>query len=1302
MGILIAAGITGLLVSAIVFYAGSDSGKASILNRINSAIAGNLSVETLKVALLDGTIEIRDLKIKDSGNREVAGVNRVFIDLSWTALASGEAAFAVLAIEKPWLKMHRDADGRYNIQDALATESEKKRQPGSGKGLPLNLVFQSITISDGRFTYHQESDGLEATGNGISFSGSGNIFRRAARAALSISSLRIGKPERILDLGTINAEAKLKESRIEDLKISASGPFLGLNLNGTAQDIFKTPLWKLKVNGHLRLDALSAFMAFPREMTGNLGFNASILGDLTDPEVNLALSYDGGLLAGTAVESAAGRLLLKNRNITLSDLDIRAASGRTQLSGEIVGKSAFANGIFQPPTDVQAISYHLTARQQHFDLNAIASDARGVVDSDIHVSGKGISPETLNLKVVASANGTQLTVNPNVAPVDMRIKVRADMDGGIVHIEDLAAAAGNLMLHLRGRTDLSSLAMEGDIDLSADDLAASLAPLGVRDIRGGLSLKAAVSGSPHRPIFQVKGRGQDLNFKEIAFGDVAFDAAMDTSGILEVKELAVNNRGSVVKGSGRIRIFGDDNSDLFAPTLDFKASLNNIEIQDFYPWSVVVGTFGAELHMAGALKTLKAHAKISGKQVRILENYHLGDARADISWNAGRLRVKDLNSDNGRSALSVSGALQLLEPGTFTGLHDPLLTDARLTGTISLEDILKDFSGAVIVDASLGGRLLRPTGKFSLQAERIATPVQDFSRVSVSGGLTENAVNIADLQASPAPGEPLWASGRMTYDGQFSVNLDANEIATESIRAFSDQEVFGGRLSATVRGSGNISDPTITARIRMDNVTINEKPLDNFTLDVDVKNRIATLNGKLNFDLKGSYDFNGSDFTLTAGFENTELSPYMKLLNRPELSGTLTGNVTAGGNANHPDAITARVDITDIAMKVKDLQAVNSGTVKGGYADGRLNLEDLRLKILDQGWIRARGTGELDKKLDVQANGQIPFAVAGRFMKSLQSTEGNVLFSIGLAGSIKQPAMEATVDLADLGFTTDQWPQRFHHISGRIHATPEKAAISNLTGNLDSGRFTIEGEAALDNFNPQHLNIRLKSSLLPIRVPDTLNLTVNTDLTLSGAPDDSRLEGNITIAAGEYFKDVRMQLLEGVGKKQRPPSTSQSLAVDAPFLRQLSLNVAIKRLTPFRVDNNLAELEISPDLQIGGTLARPAVSGRTNIDSGVMKYRKKTFTVTKGSVDFLNPYGIEPTITLESETRIRNWDIFLRLSGTPEQMQLAIDIRAPGAGIRYCIAAAFRKNLPGTDQRRGRFHGLTRTNAGLHDRVHVG
>jgi autotransporter translocation and assembly factor TamB len=218
-----------------------------------------------------------------------------------------------------------------------------------------------------------------------------------------------------------------------------------------------------------------------------------------------------------------------------------------------------------------------------------------------------------------------------------------------------------------------------------------------------------------------------------------------------------------------------------------------------------------------------------------------------------------------------------------------------------------------------------------------------------------------------------------------------------------------------------------------------------------------------------------------------------------------------------------------------------------------------------------------------------------------------------------------------------------------VELTPERVTIHGIDGQLDSGRFGLSGTVDLDAFEPAAVDLAFNASTLPVQVPDTADFVVDSTLRARGDRAKSVVDGEIVILEGTYYRDVNLSLLDAVRQKRREeqPRTQK---IDYPFLKNMTFDIPVKGRNPFMVQNNLAELEINPDLRITGKLNQPVVRGRAEVESGTVHYQKKNFVVKRGVVDFLNPYRTEATLDIESEVKVRQWDIFLAISGTPDEL----------------------------------------------------
>jgi translocation and assembly module TamB len=228
--------------------------------------------------------------------------------------------------------------------------------------------------------------------------------------------------------------------------------------------------------------------------------------------------------------------------------------------------------------------------------------------------------------------------------------------------------------------------------------------------------------------------------------------------------------------------------------------------------------------------------------------------------------------------------------------------------------------------------------------------------------------------------------------------------------------------------------------------------------------------------------------------------------------------------------------------------------------------------------------------------------------------------------------------------------QKLHHMNGGVRITSSAIVLDDIKGMLDTGKFEFNGTVGLDRYQPSKIGLKLIVDNLPITIPDVLDVRLSSELDVQGSPEKSLIKGDVVLLEGTYDKDVRLNLAESIGQKSR-----EELLVTPktpwPIFDNMALDCRISYREPFVVDNNIALLTIKPDLNINGTVNRPLISGRAEVESGTVYFQRNEFNVKKGILDFINPYKIEPTIDIQSETKIREWTVFLKIFGTPDALE---------------------------------------------------
>ena len=105
------------------------------------------------------------------------------------------------------------------------------------------------------------------------------------------------------------------------------------------------------------------------------------------------------------------------------------------------------------------------------------------------------------------------------------------------------------------------------------------------------------------------------------------------------------------------------------------------------------------------------------------------------------------------------------------------------------------------------------------------------------------------------------------------------------------------------------------------------------------------------------------------------------------------------------------------------------------------------------------------------------------------------------------------------------------------------------------------------------------------------------------------------------------------------------------------------RALQLRVENNVARIVSSADLNLRGTFDRPLLFGRAEIERGEFVFEAKRYLITRGTIDFSNPTRIEPFVDLEAETRVRvpgqTYRVTASIAGTMSRVQWGLNADPP-------------------------------------------
>jgi translocation and assembly module TamB len=105
--------------------------------------------------------------------------------------------------------------------------------------------------------------------------------------------------------------------------------------------------------------------------------------------------------------------------------------------------------------------------------------------------------------------------------------------------------------------------------------------------------------------------------------------------------------------------------------------------------------------------------------------------------------------------------------------------------------------------------------------------------------------------------------------------------------------------------------------------------------------------------------------------------------------------------------------------------------------------------------------------------------------------------------------------------------------------------------------------------------------------------------------------------------------------------------VDHPLARSVVLDLEVGAPGDVRIVNNMADVELSADLRVRGTLADPVLLGSTTVLDGSVVLNDQRYRFLRGSIEFQNPLRTEPHLDIAVETSIRQYLVTINVSGSP-------------------------------------------------------
>jgi translocation and assembly module TamB len=552
-------------------------------------------------------------------------------------------------------------------------------------------------------------------------------------------------------------------------------------------------------------------------------------------------------------------------------------------------------------------------------------------------------------------------------------------------------------------------------------------------------------------------------------------------------------------------------------------------------------------------------------------------------------------------------------------------------------------------------------------------------RVQVSG--FEIVKSSRDASASGAGLQPAPDSARVqgqgeftTADRRFRFDLQAENWRLQQFERFAKApRPPSGDIQAELHASGRLSQGAelfeeldVTGNWKLQNVSLGDQALGSLSGSVATQGKQVHLDwqsdllggevhGKADLQPAGDQSFQGQmEFVRVQAIDVAQLAR----LPVERLHGDVDGTLTFAGNLAKPNSLRAEgtinrleAGLAGIGNTNQDYSLWNPFPMRWSLAEGRLHLDGMRLlgqgtDIAIDGTIPFALMEPVENKLDVSVEGDFNLSVLESFRSGIQ-TSGVSSVEVNIRGTLQQPQLRGRLQLRNASLRSDELPLGLNDMSGTMTFNGQRVRIDELKASSGGGTVRLTGTAVYEEGSASY-RLSAEAQQVRVRYPSSMTSTVNGRLTFSGNDLQTLLTGEIIVQRLSTSPDANLgNMIAALGEPQRTPAGGR-------FLSNTQLNVRIGSIPDLPVQTTMfRNMQVEVDMRVVGTAVSPSLLGNISVTQGEMRFQGTRYVINRGEIDFTNPFRIEPVLDFELETRIRDVDIALNVSGPARNMNLS-------------------------------------------------
>jgi translocation and assembly module TamB len=679
---------------------------------------------------------------------------------------------------------------------------------------------------------------------------------------------------------------------------------------------------------------------------------------------------------------------------------------------------------------------------------------------------------------------------------------------------------------------------------------------------------------------------------------------------------------------------------------------------------------GGRIHWQGRMTgrldrpTFAGHAKAEQARYGTL---FWDELETELTYSQDELHLVRGRARRGRSSAELELALAM-DNWSFT--PDSNWTfDVTLTGS-DTEDLQQLFGTSYPAHGLLNGRFhgkgTRATpelsGLFDLSNATAESWRFDRARGEILVRDGEMRISNAEVRLpAHAPGMPAGLlTGNVDYlskTREISFNFTGAAIPLETIEKIQSPRLpVAGQLNLQVRGQGPLRAPELHATLRLIDLKLGGDVVGSFDATVDSDGHHLTamidsamaagrLSAKMDVALEGDYPV-----TAEVTAERIDFDPFLtSALHLSHLNGhsLVDGQFAIAGFAARPETIAVEANLSRLTFDYENVKLENAGPVRLTYREDEVRVEQASLRGTDTDF-RVGGSARFagDQALNLRFDGAASLRLLSSFLPRLESN-GRAQVNAQITGTLSAPLFNGNVHIEGASLRYGDFPSGLSNVEGNFNFDATRMVFENVVAESGGGRLIIGGTVAYGE-GPLNYTINARSDQVRIRYPVGMSWLVGGTLRLSGNTQAATLSGRIVVD--------RLLMAEGFDlaafmASSKEPAGGPSTA--SPFLQNLQFDIQAESSPDSRMEWTGARFQTDASLRLRGTWEHPILLGHIHLLTGEMNFRGNQFTISRGDINFANPFRLDPVLNVEATTTIRQYEVTLDFTGPASRLILA-------------------------------------------------